>query len=350
MERVSGEFGLKLNKEKSYCVIFNGNIDKAESVGGVKVVGGYKYLGVEVEASGDCFRNNRRGKMELAERMSNVTYSVISRACERMYIGKVFWKSVVLPRVMSSAAVIGWNVKEIEKMQRIENEVWRKILGAPGYTAVAALQGEVGCSSVYARDAKTKLLFLKFVSSSNNRIVRRIGESMKQTGKGGVWLKVVHRYMREMNITWDDIERESVQEIKQRIDNWETQRWRAEVEEKVTLQYYREKQSIGGEICYDNSWGAVLLFRTRSNTLRLGWRARYWGESVACGVCGAREETLEHFLMGCDRYEHVRVKYGIRTMKDVLDFGGDGERSKRFLEEAWSIRGRVLAESLREAN
>ena len=41
-------------------------------------------------------------------------------------------KSVVQPRVLSATAVMVWTAGEVEQMQRVENKVWRQILGAPG--------------------------------------------------------------------------------------------------------------------------------------------------------------------------------------------------------------------------
>ena len=49
-------------------------------------------------------------------------------------------------------------------------------------------------------------------------------------------------------------------------------RWRREVEDKIMLQLYRNKMSIGYEEIYCNRLGAVVLFQCRTNTLRLKWR------------------------------------------------------------------------------
>ena len=107
------DYGLKINKEKSACLVFNGRIDREEnSLGGIRVMEGMKYLGVEVSAKKDCFGGNRKKKIGVAEGMANVTYSVVARACERLMIGKVFWKSVVLPCVLSSAEVMVWRKAE----------------------------------------------------------------------------------------------------------------------------------------------------------------------------------------------------------------------------------------------
>ena len=53
--------------------------------------------------------------------------------------------------------MIEWNRGELEELQRVENKVWRQILGAPSYVAVAALRGELGASNMIMRDMKTKL-------------------------------------------------------------------------------------------------------------------------------------------------------------------------------------------------
>ena len=41
--------------------------------------------------------------------------------------------------------------EHIIKLQAIENRVYRYLIGAAGYTAVAALRGEVGASRVETR-------------------------------------------------------------------------------------------------------------------------------------------------------------------------------------------------------
>ena len=74
----------------------------------------------------------------MAERMANLTFSVISKSCDKLLIGKIYWKSVLLPRVLSPAAVVVWTKEERKQLQRVENRVWR----------AAALQGEIGASSV----------------------------------------------------------------------------------------------------------------------------------------------------------------------------------------------------------
>ena len=161
---------------------------------------------------------------------------------------------------------------------------------------------------------------------------------MIEKGGVGAWGKKVREYMVMVNIGWDRIRVMSREAIIERVNNWELEGWRSSVEEMYTLRYYRKKGGIGGEVCYDNSWGAVLLFRSRTDSLRLGWRERFLGGDVSCSSCGVLVETLEHFLVECETLRELRLEYGIEDVRDVMCFGGEGERVKRFLEEAWRVR------------
>ena len=63
--------------------------------------------------------------------MANLTFSIIARSCNKIVIGKSYWKSIVQPRVLSATAVMVWTGSrggEVEQMQQVENKVWRQIL------------------------------------------------------------------------------------------------------------------------------------------------------------------------------------------------------------------------------
>ena len=139
---VAGECGLNINKGKSNVLLFNHDGTRPEEVGGIRVSNTIRYLGADARGSKMCFCAYRKGKIQLAERMANLTFSVISRSCDKLLIGKTYWKSVVQPRVLSAVAVVVWTKEERKQLQRVENMVWRQILGAPIYTLVAALQGD----------------------------------------------------------------------------------------------------------------------------------------------------------------------------------------------------------------
>jgi len=285
--------------------------------------------------------------MDLAEKMANATYSLIAKSCSRMVIGKSFWKGVVLPRILSASAVVDWTMTEKRKLQTTENGVWRQILGAPMYTPVAALQGEVGASSMESRDMKIKMMFAKYMMDTENGLVKEIFEVMREDEKPKRWMRQVRGYLGELQLTWAGLRRMSKKQIKEAINEWETVRWRGRVESRSTLEIYARKVEIKDENMYRNNYGSVILFRCRTNTLKLNWRKRFEGGGEGCSMCGAAEEDLEHFLMRCPMLREVRERFPNLDGYDVgelLLFGECGARdvveTTRFVEEMWSERGR----------
>ena len=139
-------------------------------------------------------------------------------------------------------------------------------------------------------------------------------------------------------------------ELKRKIREWDTERWRNDKEGKTTLAVYNQfKKEICDEEIYINDHNSVLLYRCRSNTLKLGWRNRFVGGDVGCRVCGSAEpETVEHFLLECDGLGEVRELSGVEatTVGDLLLFGGRGEERvdeyRRYIGRLWSRRAAVL--------
>ena len=79
---VAGECGLNINKGKSNVLQFNHDRIRLEKVGGIRVSNTIRYLGADVGDSRMCFCEYRKGKIQLAERMANLTFSVISKSCD----------------------------------------------------------------------------------------------------------------------------------------------------------------------------------------------------------------------------------------------------------------------------
>ena len=83
--------------------------------------------------------------------------------------------------VLMGASVLCWTRSKLELLQRIENGVWRAMLGAPGYAPVSTLQGEVVASGMVARDVKLKFGYQKDLIDCENELLHEIYEDVKQT-------------------------------------------------------------------------------------------------------------------------------------------------------------------------
>lgn len=343
----SEEVGLSINKEKSNIIIFNEK-EKPKEIHGIGVTSEIRYLGVDINDGVDCFKTHKEKKIKMAQRMANLTYSVIARSCNKLMIGKTYWKGVVLPGLLYGSAVVNWSQKELEELQRTENRVWRCMLGAPNYAPVSVLRGEIGTSSMKSRDTKTKLKYMSWIKKTGNGLLNAVVEEMYELGKDKT-MKTIKETMEVLKIAGlaelGSMKRVDIERV---VNEHDKMCWRLELEQRTSVSlYFCWKKEIREEIFYENTEASVLLFRARSNTLQLGWRRRFQGGEVECQLCGGLvEETLDHFIKECSALEAVRVQHGMhdKSVEEVLLFNGflTAEESKAYLLDIWRERERTV--------
>jgi hypothetical protein len=215
---VSAELGLKINESKCQILIMNSKESQPEMIQNIVIVKSIKYLGVDVDDSRRFFSEHKKAKIEQAKKMSRMTYSMIARSCNKMMIGKTYWKSVVLPSVLHASSVVLWNQGEIDQLQRIENGVWRQILGAPSYAPVTTLQGDTGSSTVKARDMKIKILYFKHLQASNNELLRQIMNEQINMNRPMEYVVRVKKYLEEIGMNVREVNESSIEQVKSKIN------------------------------------------------------------------------------------------------------------------------------------
>ena len=72
-----------------------------------------------------------------------MTYAIIEKSCNKLLIGKTYWKSVALPSILYGINVINLSEDDIKSLQTIENSVYRAILGAPDYAPNSTLRAKL---------------------------------------------------------------------------------------------------------------------------------------------------------------------------------------------------------------
>ena len=73
-----------------------------------------------------------------------------------MLMGKTFWKSLTLTRILYGTEITYFTAEEINKLQIFDNRAYRNILKVPNFTAIEYLRGEIDASSSKARDIKNE--------------------------------------------------------------------------------------------------------------------------------------------------------------------------------------------------
>ena len=109
-------------------------------------------------------------------------------------------------------------------------------------------------------------------------------------------------------------------EEKNKINRVGNSIWKEKFESMNSLGIYKIKEKILKKNV-DNSSGSILLYRCRSNTLKLGWRIGLEGGETRCGMCPEENEDLVHFLKLCPRLEDIRMNYlnvSSRCLEEIL--------------------------------
>ena len=235
---------------------------------------------------------------------------------------------MTIPTLLYGRAVVTTSNTNITNLQRIENRVWRYLLGIGGYSTVEALRGEIGSSMVKSRIMETSLSYIIDVMTGNFTDIK---EMMSDTIKmqRGKWYNSVNGYREELDIQWKDLLTMDKKCLKNIIRKYDTTKWKEGLGLKETMRIYdSEKGRIGYELCYNNSIGSKLYARARINALQLEehrGRGKNFYDST-CKLCEVEKEDIVHFIAKCKVLENKR-DYSILN-KDIMD---PEERTKDLL-------------------
>lgn len=306
LTELSHTTGLKINKSKSNILIFN-NRTQVEEIKEIEVTHEMKYLGITVTNKRNCFRAQRGKFIQKARKLANLCYPIISQSCNKILIGKTFWKSIVLPSVLYGSSIFGYTKREINELQRIENSVYRVILGAPSYAQLPTLRGEIGSSTMENRIRENQLNYLKYVEENErNGLLRRIIEE-KFKDKKDYWIQTTREFMKNIKLTYSELKEIGKQNLKKKVRECDKEYWKKEVAEKSSLKIYSKyKTEIKEEKFYDNRPSSEVLYRARTNNLKLNDRNRYTDGDTKCIMCNHILENLNHFLLWCTAYAEER--------------------------------------------
>ena len=308
-ELAAKEYGLILNRNKCKAMIFN-NKQKIEKISNIDVVEEILYLGIIIRNQKKWYLSNNKKAIEKANKLCNHLFSVLGNSCNRMLIGKTYYKGLALPNILYGQEIVIFNKNDLDKLQIIENRAFRFILQVPTYTAIEYLRGEVGASDMQSRDMKCKINYLKHALTTKNNDLLNLIMINTTENKNLAWIKLVDKYLDDLNLTYNDIINKSKEQINSIINKYDNVLWKEKMNTKSTLTIYRDyKEKIDEIKWFRNGQKYSIMMRARSNTLKLKWRN--WGlqENKICDLCSLEIESLEHFLIDCPKLQIVRQQY-----------------------------------------
>ena len=347
---ISRKFGLNINKDKSNILIYRNSEMRKEikEIAGIKVTNTIKYLGLEIYNTKNLFKIQKEKAYEKALKFANRTYSIIAKSSNRVLIGKTYWKNIALPSILNGAEIIDYSETDIKKLQTIENSVYKKIFGANSSTPEEVLRGELGSSNMRSRIMKTKLIFVKKTLETENELIKNVMINMLEK-ENNRWVNEVSKYLDELGLRLEDLELLSVNKIKDTIREYDTNTWKQNMQNKSSLQYYREwKNKIENPNIYKNDYQSKIIFQARTNQLPLNDRQ----EDKSCKICITENEDIIHLLYKCNGYKNIREKYQI--IKQEEDFINGYKQlcfsvknvniAKKYINEVWVKRKKLLKE------
>ena len=281
-----------------------------------------------------------------------MTFDIIEKSCNRSLVGKVYWKNVCLPSVLYGFKITKIKNEYVNKLQVIENNVYRKILRAPSYTPVATLRAEIGSSLMKSRIMKDKLKYFRSIFDRNNDILKIIANDERS-----ILSKETNLCLQEIQLTKQDLLNNSKDLIDKKVREWDNKNWADEIEKKTSLILYRQFKDQIKEEKYYNDEKSLIRFRFKTNTLLLNDRKRHQNENTKCSLCGYNLEDLSHFLLECScieeerqkitylqrpRIENVSLLMGKLIFEMYMDYENE-------LYSMWKRR-KLLLENLQEVN
>ncbi len=108
----------------------------------------------------------------------------------------------------------------------------------------------------------------------------------------------------------ENIKNETKESIRKKMIEVDARGWMTEMSDKSSVKIYRKwRRAIGGqEEIYNNDQASVILFKSRTNNLRLNDRKRFWDGSTIWDLCGSEREDLKHFMLWCPANTQERRK------------------------------------------
>ena len=163
-------------------------------------------------------------------------------------------------------------------------------------------------SSFLERESVSKIkYFLRLKQVDKERFwAAKVQEVKEEMGVKTKWDRRVQFVIRKAGwnrVVWDERNVEnSKNKVKERVSEYENERWMRGMMDKPSLQVYREgkKERVAEEWLYDNSAGSGLLADARAGMLdTMELRAKYMDVRDICRLCNEKREDIRHIILEC---------------------------------------------------
>ena len=235
----------------------------------------YKYLGVTLRGTGNCFTKQAQNMENKAKQVAGGIKKMARGSCNMAFVGRIAWETLARPAIIYGCEIIHLREKDTEKLEIIQRDIARTLLGVPPKTSGVAVLGEMGWWSLKDHMAQRKLGYLGRLMFAKEEQWCRIAwiEGYQELDCRTQWWKDIQTLMEEYGIEMEkevQTEQQWKKYIKNSMEKIIQERWKKNMEEKTSLQYYKYRDSMGATEYHKGDWESKMLAKARCGQLEVG--------------------------------------------------------------------------------
>ena len=267
-----------------------------------------KYLGDLISSDG----SNSKNIKERTDKSNGIINNIVSALHERPYgrhefkAYKIMREGLLLGGMLTNTdSWINISKKDIEKLEKPDTILMRKILSASGNPSKSFMMPELGIVPVRYVIMKKRLQFLHHIlTESTETLIRQVFDVLNEDSRKGDFVYLTNHDKIELEI---DLSNEEISSI----SKWS---WKKYLREKVTKAAFKfliednDRKEKTRDIKFyqlqmneylfqnENTNISQVIFSIRSKTLDLKtWRPWQYKNDL-CVKCGKSPETMDHFV------------------------------------------------------
>ena len=266
----------------------------------------YKYLGITINNKNDISNHikNIKSKTEAAYQ------TVLTILHDPNFCGiqmKAVWKlleSCLIPVITHNLEAINLKQKEIKELDKIWENILKRILKTPITTPKESLYIETGQIDIKTIIERNRMRMAARIQNTDNKLLKAIQTENTPTG----WWDYTHKVMQKHQITTEDLIG-SKSQINKRINETTNRTFLRTITESAT-----NKSKVQYLLNGINQWTKIktqpylnlltrntasIIFLTRNRMLKVKSNYKNAHSNPICRLCKTHEENQQHILNEC---------------------------------------------------
>lgn len=257
------------------------------------------YLGIKICRAANIFKNHANSLANKAKFNKWRLLGLIKDFEAKSWYGSIIWGVYGISSTLYGTEIMPLTKTCLKKLDTIHHTYLRNILGWNNSVAKAAVWGETGILPPAWQIAQRKLNYLQYISNLPEERFTKIALKQQQLWDEQGHAANINSWWAGLKLTADNLNTtpENIVEgenVKKLVRDSFVADFREAISNMVTLRFYDTNKPRPDKLIANHKFGKIWLkakvgglFLNERNTIK------------TCMLCGAEEETIEHFLLEC---------------------------------------------------